>query len=189
MTVEIDLTDLFILKNRELLRRRTPNGERMTQFRWLVDGPTDTVWLFSSGLVSRVGVIARGHESRWQAPRVPQPVVFGFWLATAARQDLWRSLKGVPGLMPVLKVTPTPENRAVSMMLGAVLPPKRMSHAVDAVLEDLFQPRRLNAWTEWAHRRTAAWAAANGGGKAAPSQPASQPASPQPASPLPAQES
>ncbi|GMG82552.1 hypothetical protein LNKW23_17650 [Paralimibaculum aggregatum] len=148
MTKEIDLNALF--SARRWAKRRTPAGERMVRFRWAEEH--GAVWVFSAGLVSWQGLASRAAESRWQVPKMPAPVPFSFWLATAARQDVWRSLKGVPTLMPVIRVTSDAEARSVSVMLGAVMDPKRASPAIEGVLEDMFQPRRINAWTEWAVR-------------------------------------
>lgn len=125
----------------------------MGQFRWAER--RGAVWLFPSSFIHSGGLAARAHESRWQVGELAEPVRFAFWLATAARQDLWRALQGVPGLLPVIRVRPEPEARAATTLVGALMPPRRASHAVEAVLEDLFQPNRINAWTGWAQRKAA----------------------------------
>ncbi len=145
----LDLDELLRLRRKAL--RRMPTGERMIRFRWIAkDG---TVWLLPAGLVSPNGMTSRSASSLWQTGALPRPEAFGFWLCVAARQDLWRSLQGVAGLMPVVSARPEAREGTVRLTLGAVLPERRASHAVEAVLEDMFQPRRINNWTAWAHRK------------------------------------
>ncbi|MGF1447668.1 MAG: hypothetical protein ACFBRM_15930 [Pikeienuella sp.] len=146
MAAELDFDELFDLRRRA--HRRMPGGERMVRFRWAAqDG---AIWLLPAALVGQQGLVTRAHETQWNTGPIEQPKLFGFWLAMAARQDIWRALRGVPGLMPVVRATPDPENQSVSVLVGAVVPQARANHAIDAVLSDIFQPRRINAWTDWA---------------------------------------
>ncbi len=149
--IEIDLQELALA--RRDAHRRTPEGRRMGLFRWAER--KGAVWLFPSSFINDQGLVAMAHESRWQVGEIAEPIRFGYWLATAARQDLWRALQGVPGLLPVIRVRPDPEARAVAMLAGALTTPARAGHAIEAVLGDIFQPNRLNAWTDWAQRKAA----------------------------------
>jgi hypothetical protein len=140
-----------ILRARARARRRTPEGRRMGLFRWAEsDG---AIWLFPATLTSVNGLVPLASESRWQVGGTAADARFCYWLATAARQDLWRALQGVPGLLPVIRVTPDVQARAVDVALAALVPENRTSAAIEAVLEDMFQPRRINAWTAWARRK------------------------------------
>ncbi len=133
-------------------KRRMPTGERMVQFRWAErDG---SVWLFPAALLGQsggLGLLRAG--GRWRTGERPVGTQFAYWLAVAARQDVWRSLRGVPGLMPAVRVTPAEDRLGVLVDLGAVLPARRASPAIVSALDDMFQPRRLGAWTEFAHSK------------------------------------
>jgi hypothetical protein len=80
-----------------------------------------------------------------------------FWLATAARQDLWRALRRVPGLLPVVAVRPASEepDRA-RILLGCVLPAAGASPAVAAVLARLASSPAPRGWAAFAARRARA---------------------------------
>lgn len=137
-------------------RRRLPSGERMRAFRW---GPVeDGVLTWPAALVNTRGLHAFGHESRWTVPHFPENrTAFAYWLAHAVRQDLWRRAQNVPGLMPMVRVRlveDDPEKPAVAVLAGALVPQQRSGTALDALLADLFQPRRMAHWTDWARRKT-----------------------------------
>ena len=143
-----------LMRARIAARRRDPDGRRMGTFRWAeIDG---AVWLFPATLIQPTGLVPMAVETRWQVAEPARPAAFAYWLATAARQDLWRALKGVPGLVPVLRVAPDSPPRAVAMTIGALVPERRVSAAIRSVIEDLPQPGRINAWTAWAERKAAA---------------------------------
>ena len=128
-------------------RRRMPNGARMTDFRWAVDG--GTVWLFPAAFVGGKGLVSLGHMSRIRTRPAADRTTQAFWLATAMRQDLWRALQGVPGLMPITAARPEGADEMV-LTAAAAVPPAKRSEAVQAVLADIFQPRRVGAWAAWA---------------------------------------
>lgn len=156
MSAPLDVMALSLARSRA--RRRDPDGRRMGLFRWAES--EGAVWLFPAALVEIEALIPVASASRWQVGETPDPVRFAYWLAAAARQDVWRALNGVPGLMPVIRVEPDPAGRTVAVTVAALVPPKRTSAAIADVLADIYQPRRINAWTVWAHRKAAGGAGA-----------------------------
>ncbi|MEO0621537.1 MAG: hypothetical protein AAFU49_22050 [Pseudomonadota bacterium] len=132
-------------------RDRTPDGGRMPQFRW--GTAPDGLWLFPASLSDTKGMTFMAAVSGWPVGRLDQPERMAFWVATAARQDLWRSLKGVPGLVPVIRVSIDEAAGHLRMLVGAMVPPQRVSPAVEAVLKDLIRPAKAEAWTNWARTK------------------------------------
>ncbi|MEM1343698.1 MAG: hypothetical protein AAGI34_03845 [Pseudomonadota bacterium] len=129
-------------------RRRMPNGARMTRFRWAeIEG---AVWMFPAALTTPRDMAALCHESPCLADPEAHPLDAAFWLATAVRQDLWRALRPVPGLVPVVRARPGPEPDLAQLRASALVSPHLKGPALLAVIRDLFQPDRLSAWSAWA---------------------------------------
>ncbi|MEM9146853.1 MAG: hypothetical protein AAGC57_11685 [Pseudomonadota bacterium] len=134
-------------------RDRTPDGGRMPQFRWAKGA--DGLWLFPASMQDTGGMRFMAAQSGWPVGRVEDADRLAFWVATAARQDLWRSLKGVPGLVPVIRVSVDAAAGHLRMLVGAMVPPQRVSPAVETVLRDLIRPAKAEAWTGWARTKLA----------------------------------
>ena len=148
MITELDLDALA--EARIVADRRTPDGQKMTGMRWA--HRKGVVWTFPASYVRSDDMKSAASHVRLDVSH-PKPVAHAFWLCTAARQDLWRALQGVPGLLPVIHAKPEAEPGKLILTLGCVVPPKRMNRAINAVLEDIYQPRRVKAWLDWAAAR------------------------------------
>jgi hypothetical protein len=146
---------------------RMPNGVRMTNFRWAPvtvpgGGPlghaAEAVWTFPAGTPDPALLSLRAHRVRWTVRMAeggdasPDPRAFAFWLGTAIRQDLWRDLRAMRGLMPSVRVIAEPQGVAVTAV--CLLARGRAGPAVAAGLADLFTPAARSGWTGWALRKS-----------------------------------
>ncbi|MGF1501488.1 MAG: hypothetical protein ACFBSD_06700 [Paracoccaceae bacterium] len=142
--------------SRAAARRRAPDGTRMSLFRWSAPRPR-VAWLFPAALTDLSAYAPRSHDAGWPGPRIESDLgatVFAFWLATAIRQDLWRALRGVPGLCPTIRAELSGQGQ-VRVIAGALVPPTRNSPRIQDVLDELCTTRRTEAWTRWATARAA----------------------------------
>lgn len=129
---------------------RDPVGRSLPRFRWAVMG--ETVWLFPRVLADMESSPQTGLIAQWPV-RVERPQGFGFWLATAIRQDVWRALRTVRGLRPVIRVAPL--GAAIDVTAGGLLLPDTPAGGTVQKLERVFTQDRIRRWTRWAAAKAA----------------------------------
>jgi len=134
---------------------RAPDGRRLRRMRIAIAG--HALWLFPAALEHRSAGGRLICESVTLGRPAGDPRRYAFWLATAARQCLWRALRVVPGLLPVIRVEPWPAETALT--LACLVPPHRAHSGLQAALRALAQDR-AGHWTRFATAR------ARGGGAA-----------------------
>jgi len=132
-------------------QRRAPDGRKLESTRWA--WRAGEVWHFPAALTSPRSLSPVFGETIVDATHANKRA-FGFFLAVAIRQDLWRSLQGVPGLMPVIRVTPDTPLGRTHCLIGCLVPPARVSPAIQSVIDDLASPPRVRAWVSWAGRQS-----------------------------------
>jgi len=118
--------------------------------RWARVG--DSVWLFPAALGRHPAGLPVFRLAPC-GPLGPEAVSAAFWLATAARQDVWRALRRMPGFVPVIRVAPVTPDRPTCVLAGGVLPAPGAAGAAGSALETLLAPRRVARWRRWARAR------------------------------------
>lgn len=134
---------------------RLPCGARLSRFRWAEVG--DALWLIPSGLPdpATLHADAATGEIPLGARRGAWPQA-GLRLATAARQDLWRALRTVPGLRPAVRVRRGSDGASMIVTVVA-LTPRPGPAGLGTRLAALFDPGRTAHWVRFSRhgrRRT-----------------------------------
>lgn len=88
---------------RAAARARRPDGAPMGPFRWAAMEDGQAVWLFARVLPARPATLAVAARLG-PDPGESEGAAFGYWLAHALRQDLWRALRGRRGVVPLVVV-------------------------------------------------------------------------------------
>lgn len=143
--------DLDALRDARMNARKfSPDGRRLGKMRWAFR--ETGVWMFPFAPFEPAEMEQAAEAKLLQVSREPH-VAHAFWICTAVRQDLWRQLRGVPGLIPVIRVQPEIREGVMGLTAAALVPRKRMTPAIADVLQGLATPGRVWQWQAWAAKQ------------------------------------